>query len=160
MSFGFQNKKKYPTVTHWFFNNTIASSNITSYAENFIFKPPANIAGKACKLKLVDSTHQSGPESMSIFLRGLPLTQNVCVDPAFSDYGSVSATTFYQLVGDENKSNLIATNTRSINGNYGNPEIIVQVPEGPTEVTLGMFSPVPWTGVMNSHFIISFTPID
>lgn len=157
MAFGLKSKHKYPTVTHWFFNNTVAVSNVTTYAENFIFKPSANIAGKACKLKLIDSSHQTAPNTFSVYLRGLPMTQNVCVDPAYTDYGNVSATSFYQIVGDENKSNLIGTSTSFTTGN---PEIIVQIPEGPTEVTLGIFSPTPWSGIMNSHFIVSITPIE
>ena len=147
-----------PTTTHWFWQlGTTSTGVVDNFADAYLFRPPAAIAGKACIMRLISMTHQNHPPSAVFYLKGFSYPQNNIIDPQFSAYGAMSASTFYKLAGDD-KTTIFAN---FHNGqNVGSPDILVQVPHGPTECILGMLSPTTFDLVLNSHFIIEFTPIE
>ena len=142
-----------PTTTHWFMNSEVEVP-VKNYAESFIFKPPASIAGKSCIMKVI--AHPDFGWNYSYYMTGLSFPQNVCVDPTYANYANLDKDVFLRIVGNDDRSSLIATGVSVTR----NPDIIVQVPPGPTEVTLGFFTGFNGTDVFRGHFIIEFTPID
>lgn len=131
------------TICHWFLQSTGPLFNGNYYSKKFLFKPPENIAGKVCLFKLNNVALSSQlPMPVSIYMKGLTFPQNACIDPSFSSYGEISPTTFYQLVGDENRSQLIgnigAFPTTAVDDEM--PYLLVYIPPGPTFVELGLFT--------------------
>lgn len=131
------------TICHWFLQSNGPVYNQGFASKRFLFKPTENIAGKYCIFKLNNvsmPTQLATP--ISVYLKGLTFSQNTCIDPSFSNYGEISPITFYQLVGDENRSSIIGCigsfPTTSLN--HEMPYLLVYVPPGPTYVELGMFS--------------------
>lgn len=131
------------TICHWFLqsNGTLYNGNV--FSKTFLFKPPADIAGKICIFKLTNAVLANQlPMPVSIYMKGLTFSQNACVDPSFTYYGEISPTKFYQLVGDENRSQLIGNigtfPTTAIDDEM--PYLLVYVPPGPTYVELGIFT--------------------
>lgn len=160
-------KTAIPTTTHWFFTMPRSGSstgNTYNYAESYVFKPPASIAGKACKMRLVGISQNTEiltfNQPTSYYMKGLSFPQNVTVDPTYQKYGFLNEKLFFQFVGNDNRCSLIGTvlSNNIVVGHF--PEILVQVPQGPTEVTLGFFTPFEFDAYINQHMIIEFTPID
>lgn len=131
------------TICHWFLQSRGPIYNQAFSSKTFLFKPPADIAGKVCVFKLTNAILANQlAMPVSIYMKGLTFPQNACIDPSFTYYGEISPTTFYQLVGDENRSQLIGCigtlPTTSIDDEM--PYLLVYVPPGPTYVELGIFS--------------------
>lgn len=161
-----------PTVCHFFFQDE-TSLNITSNttSSTFTFTPPANIAGKACLMKLNyctfpgENDFNSNNQTYSpclIYLIGIPSNQNITVDPAYYGWGSMLPDEFVRVVGNDNRGNIIGLSSTLNFGGLHNPDIVVSVPQGPTEITLGIAMALRPTSTQetNAVFCISFTPID
>lgn len=162
--------KTFPTVCHFFFQDENVQFTPYTASDTFTFTPPANIAGKACLMKLLYCERETSinynatinTPAQFVYMVGIPSTQNVTVNPSNSYFGAIPPNEFLKVVGNDNRSNIIGVPSNPFSS-YTNPDILVQVPPGPTEITLGIMTSTTSTIILNTQnvgFCISFTPIE
>lgn len=145
------------TVIGKYSDTTFVDGDMFVWGEPFEWVPPSSIAGKACILEVkslylkTTKTTTSDPGYLTVGLKGLPQVQTYAYANDRSDEMASPVFTEGTRIRNSRTTDIVAFQTTSQAISEW-PEIVVQVPQGQTTLTVKICKPEGFIPEATSHF--------